>query len=52
MKKEEKEKNKKEICSICKKEYKVESEYSECPDCYAFCSDPSYHNGEPCDGSC
>ena len=44
---------KKRICDICGKEYTANSEESVCNNgCFSGCCDPSYHNGEPCDGSC
>lgn len=43
---------KEEECDICNTKYKAVSEYSTCPDCYSHCSDPSYHRGKACDGSC
>jgi len=55
MKEEEKEKTtmKKEICSLCDKEYEIEEYITEpsCPDCFNGCCDPNYHDGA-CDGSC
>lgn len=44
---------KKVICDICEKEYIAKSDESVCNNgCFSGCSEPSYHRGEPCDGSC
>lgn len=44
---------KKKVCDICGKEFLVTSDESVCDNgCFSGCCDPSYHNGEPCDGSC
>ena len=52
--KDKKEEEKKVKCSFCNRELKKDDngDYEECPECYSGCSDPSYHNGEPCDKSC
>ena len=43
---------KKEKCSICGDMYEFKSDDLSCPSCFNGCCDPSYHNGEACDGSC
>jgi hypothetical protein len=45
---------KKEQCHICKKEFEVEDYITEpaCPECFNGCSEPGYHRGKKCDGSC
>jgi hypothetical protein len=44
------EKKEMEKCPCCGEEYEVGTS-PRCT-CYSGCCDPSYHDGEPCDGSC
>lgn len=46
-------KNPSNECDNCPSCGAESEEFNICPKgCYDYCSDPSYHGDEPCDGSC